>query len=218
MQRILYEVKRGGGGTGPLSRARAGRDARAVAPARGGRAGAREDAHGQDPTPAPSAASSSGSSSLPTCSRPDLVGTRMYNQRSGEFSTVLGPGIHQPAARRRDQPCARQGTERAARGDAGAPGDDRRGDPQGARAVPGDGDAEPDRDRGHLSPARGAGRPLHDEGARRLSERGGGVRDRRARHRARDRRRRGRHHRAALRAAERVPQGPTSIRRSSSTR
>ena len=46
--------------------------------------------------------------------------------------------------------------------------------------VPGDGDAEPDRDRRHLPAARGAGRPLHDEGAGRLPERGRGVRDRRS--------------------------------------
>ena len=92
-------------------------------------------------------------------------------------------GVHAPAARRRDQPRAGQGAERAARGDAGAPGDDRRRDAQGARAVPRHGDAEPDRDRGHLSAAGSAGRPLHDEGAGRLPERGRGVRDRPARHR-----------------------------------
>ena len=34
-------------------------------------------------------------------------------------------GLHQPPPRRRDQPRARQGAERAAGGDAGAPGDDR---------------------------------------------------------------------------------------------
>ena len=55
----------------------------------------------------------------------DLVGTRIYNQKTGEFGTSLGPGLHQPAAGRRDQPRAGQGPERAARGDAGAPGDDR---------------------------------------------------------------------------------------------
>ena len=110
----------------------------------------------------------------------DLVGTRIYNQKTGEFSTSLGPVFTQPAAGRRDQPRAGQGAERAARGDAGAPGDDRRRDAQGARAFPGDGDAEPDRDRGHLPAARSAGRPLHDEGAGRLPERGGGVRDRRS--------------------------------------
>ena len=29
----------------------------------------------------------------------DLVGTRIYNQRSGDFSTVARPGVHQSAAR-----------------------------------------------------------------------------------------------------------------------
>ena len=38
----------------------------------------------------------------------------------------------------------------------------------GAGAVPRDGDAEPDRVRGHVPAARGAGRPLHAQGARRL--------------------------------------------------
>ena len=81
------------------------------------------------------------------------------------------PGVHQSAARRRDQPRAGQSAERAARSDAGAPGHDRRRDAQGARAVPRDGDAESDRDRRHLSAARSAGRPLHDESAGRLSDR-----------------------------------------------
>ena len=80
--------------------------------------------------------------------------------------------------------------------------------------VPGHGDAEPDRDRRHLSAARGAGRPLHDEGAGRLPERGGGVRHRRAR----DRRRRATWRAVATteqlaRAAARMPQRSTSIRR-----
>ena len=137
----------------------------------------------------------------------DLVGTRIYNQKTGEFSHLARPGVQQPAARRRNQPRAGQGAERAARGDAGAPGHDRRRDAQGARAVPRDGDAEPDRDRRHLSAARGAGRPLHDEGAGRLPERGGGVRDRRARHRRRRSTWRAvATHRAARRAAARMPQ------------
>ena len=120
----------------------------------------------------------------------DLVGTRIYNQKTGEFNTSLGPVFTQPAARRRDQPRAGEGAERAARGDAGAPGHDRRRDALVPRAVPGDGDAEPDRDRGHVPAARGAGRPLHDEGAGRLPDRGGGVRHRRARDRRAGRRRR----------------------------
>ena len=74
-------------------------------------------------------------------------------------------------ARRRDQPRARQGAVGAARGDAGAAGDDRRHHVPGAAAVHRDGDPEPDRVRGHLSAPRGAGRPLPDEDPRRLPER-----------------------------------------------
>ncbi len=90
------------------------------------------------------------------------------------------PGLHQPAARRRDQPRAGQGPERAARGDAGAPGHDRARDVQGARPVPRPGHPEPDRDRGHLRAARGPGRPVHAQGPGRLPERDRGVRHRRA--------------------------------------
>ena len=126
---------------------------------------------------------------------------------------VARPGVRQPAARRRNQPRAGQGAERAARGDAGIPGHDRRRDAPRPGAVPRDGHAEPDRDRGHLSAARGAGRPLHDEGAGRLSERGGGVRHRRARDRRRAGGRRRRDDRRARRAAARMPHAATSIRR-----
>ena len=60
---------------------------------------------------------------------------------------------------------------------------------------------------GHLPAARGAGRPLHDEGAGRLPERGGGVRDRRARdRRCARRRRRWRRPTELCGAAARVPQ------------
>ena len=114
----------------------------------------------------------------------DLVGTRIYHQQQRRVPGLARPGVHQPAAGRRDQPGAGEGAERAARGDAGAAGHDRPGDPPRAPAVPGDGHAEPDRVGGHLSPARGAGRPVHDEGARRLPERHRGVRDRRAGDRA----------------------------------
>src|SRR3712207_8096298 len=48
---------------------------------------------------------------------------------------------------------------RSAGGHAGAPGDDRRQHLRGAQAVPRAGHAEPDRVRGHLPAARGAGRP-----------------------------------------------------------
>ena len=77
----------------------------------------------------------------------DLVGTRIYNQKTGDFATSLGPVFTPSAARRRNQPRAGQGAERAARSDAGVPGHDRRRDALRAAAVPRHGDAEPDRDR-----------------------------------------------------------------------
>ena len=62
----------------------------------------------------------------------DLVGTRIYHQQQRRVPGLARAGVHQPAARRRDQPGAGQGAERAARGDAGAAGDDRAGDAPGA--------------------------------------------------------------------------------------
>ena len=79
-------------------------------------------------------------------------------------------GALQLPARRRDQPRAREGAVGAARGDAGAPGDDRRPHVPGAEPVPRPRDAEPDRVGGHVSAAGGAGRPVHAEGAGRLPD------------------------------------------------
>ena len=94
------------------------------------------------------------------------------------------PGLHELPARRRDQPRARQGAVRAARGHAGATGHDRRHDAHRRAPVPRHGDAEPDRVRGHVSAARGAGRPLHAQGARRLPRARGRAHGRAARTRA----------------------------------
>ena len=80
-----------------------------------------------------------------------------------------------------------EGAERAARGHAGAPGHARRSHLHAARAVPHARHAEPDRVRGHLPAARGAGRPLPLQAHRRLPLDGGGGGDRRPRHRARAR-------------------------------
>ena len=109
----------------------------------------------------------------------DLVGTRDLPPAERRVPGLARAGVHQPAAGRRDQPGAGQGAERAARGDAGAAGDDRSGDPPRAPALPRHGHAEPHRVGGHVPAAGGAGRPVHDEGARRLPERHRGVRDRR---------------------------------------
>src|SRR4051812_25219852 len=86
------------------------------------------------------------------------------------------PGVREPAARRRDQPRAREGAVRAARGHAGAPGHHRRSGAPRARAVPRARHAEPDRVGGHLRPPGGAGRPLPVQARRRLP--GGRGRDR----------------------------------------
>ena len=102
----------------------------------------------------------------------DLIGTLIYNQRDGQFVGAQGPDLRQHHPRRRDQPRPGQGAVRAARGDAGAPGHDRRHDLPAGRAVPRAGDAEPDRAGGHLPAARGAGRPLHAQGQGRLPDQG----------------------------------------------
>jgi MoxR-like ATPase len=55
----------------------------------------------------------------------DLIGTLIYNPRSGEFTTKLGPALFEPDPRGRNQSRAREGAERVARSDAGAAGHDR---------------------------------------------------------------------------------------------
>ncbi len=80
----------------------------------------------------------------------DLVGTRIYNQKSGEFGTTLGPvftnllladEINRAPAK--VQSALLEVMQERQVTIAGA-------DALRARALPGDGDAEPDRDRGHL--------------------------------------------------------------------
>ena len=73
-----------------------------------------------------SAGRSAACSSRPTSCPSDLVGTRIYRPDTGALRHRARPGLRQLPARRRDQPRARQGAVRAARGHAGAPGDDRR--------------------------------------------------------------------------------------------
>ena len=119
----------------------------------------------------------------PVHARPRAGRHRRHADLQPEARRVPGlarAGVRQPRARRRDQPRAGEGAERAARGDAGAAGDDRPRDAPAPRPVPRDGDAEPDRVRGHLPAARGAGRPVHAQGAGRLPDADRGVRDRRA--------------------------------------
>ena len=63
----------------------------------------------------------------------DLVGTLIYNPKRGDLHHPQGPDLRQHHPRRRDQPRPRQGAERAARGDAGAAGHDRRRRPSRCR-------------------------------------------------------------------------------------
>ena len=69
---------------------------------------------------------------------PDLLARRPHRHADlqpgdRELRRAQGAGVRQHHPRRRDQPRARQGAERAARGDAGAPGHHRRPDLSAAR-------------------------------------------------------------------------------------
>ena len=73
----------------------------------------------------------------------DLVGTRIYNQKTGEFNTSLGP-VFTTCCWPMKSTAPGQGAKRAARSDAGAAGDHRPGDLPGAQSVPRAGDPESD--------------------------------------------------------------------------
>ena len=87
----------------------------------------------------------------------DLVGTRIYNQKTGEFNTSLGPvftnllladEINRAPAKVQSALLEVMQERQVTIG---------RRDLQGARPVPRPGDAEPDRDRGDVRPAGGPG-------------------------------------------------------------
>ena len=94
----------------------------------------------------------------------DLVGTRVYRPDSGRFDIELGPvfgnflladEINRAPAKVQSALLEVMQEQQVTIGGETLPG---------AAPVPRDGDAEPDRVRGHLPAARGAGRPLPDEG------------------------------------------------------
>ena len=98
----------------------------------------------------------------------DLVGTRIYRPDQGSFETELGPvfcnflladEINRAPAKVQSALLEVMQEHQVTIGHDThvVPG-----------AVPRDGDAEPDRVRGHVPASRGAGRPLHAQGARRL--------------------------------------------------
>ena len=92
--------------------------------------------------------------------------------------------LRQHRGRRRDQPRLAQDPVRAAGVHGGAAGHRRQHDLPARAAVHGDRDPEPDRDGGHLRPARGAARPVHGAGLGRLPGRGRRDRDARLAHQA----------------------------------
>ena len=94
----------------------------------------------------------------------DVTGSLIYDARTGRLRLPRGPGVHEPAARRRDQPHAAEDAVGAARGDGGAAGLGRRPAAAAARPVLRDRHPEPGRVRGHLPAARGAARPVPAQG------------------------------------------------------
>ena len=98
--------------------------------------------------------------------------------KNGRLQHLARPGLHQPAAGRRDQSRARQSAERPAGGDAGAAGHHRARDAQSAQPLSRAGDAEPHRIRGDLSAARSAGGSLYAQGAGGLPHGDRGICDR----------------------------------------
>ena len=113
---------------------------------------------------------SSASSSRPTCCPADIVGTLIYNPQDGSFLTKHGPifanlvladEINRAPAKVQSALLEAMQERQVTIGEQTYPLPE---------PVPRAGDAEPDRAGGHLSAARGAGRPLHAQGRRRLSE------------------------------------------------
>ena len=100
----------------------------------------------------------------------DIVGTRVFNQKLGEFQVSLGPvfanfvladEINRAPAKVQSALLEAMQERQVTIGRETHPP---------ARPVPRHGDAEPDRVGGHVSAAGGAGRPLHAQGADRLSD------------------------------------------------
>ena len=96
---------------------------------------------------------------------------------AGRLRVQAGGDLRQHRPRRRDQPGLPQDPGRPARVHGGAPGDRGRGHLPARGAVHGDRHPEPDRARGHLSPARGPAGPLHAGAEHRLPDPPGRDRD-----------------------------------------
>ena len=143
----------------------AGRPALRRPRADGGRARRRQDAAGAHPGRVRCRSRHRRVQFTPDLMPGDITGSMVIDSRqAGELTLPRGPGLHQPAAGRRDQPDAAQDPVGAAGGDGGGPGLGRRRLPTAARAVPRRRDPEPGRVRRHLPAARGPARPVPAQG------------------------------------------------------
>ena len=137
----------------------AGRPPRPRARARRGRPGRGQDPDGQSAGGQPAARLQAD----PVHPRPHALRRHRPGHLPGWTGHLPLPGrprLHQPGARRRDQPHARQDPGRPAGGHGGTTGHRRRPVPPPALALPGRGHPEPRRVRGHLPAARGAAGPV----------------------------------------------------------
>ena len=102
----------------------------------------------------------------------DILGSEILDESrrpQAQLPLRAGPGLRAAADGGRDQPRQPAHAVGAAAIDAGALRDDRGPALRPAAAIPCARDAEPDRAGGHLSPPRGAARPLPDADRRALS-------------------------------------------------
>src|SRR2546429_6648938 len=90
----------------------------------------------------------------------DLIGTLIYNPRTGEFTTKLGP-IFSNLILADEINRAGEGAERTARSDARTPGHHWRTNLSPPRSISGSGHTKSNRAGGNVSTSRSAARPLH---------------------------------------------------------
>ena len=115
---------------------------------------------------------------LPT----DVTGVQIFNRQTEPVRVPSRRRLRQHRDRRRGQPCVAEDAVGAARGDGGTPGHGGLDALPRAPSVHRHRHPEPHRARGHLQPARGADRPVHDADVDRLSRPGGRGPDHRQRH------------------------------------
>ncbi len=104
----------------------------------------------------------------------DVIGQVIFEPREGSFRFREGPGVHEPAARRRDQPNAAEDAGRVAGGDGGTPGLDRGRDPSLPEPFVVVATQNPVEYEGTYPVARGTARPVPLQVIGRLSDSGTG--------------------------------------------